>query len=562
MMAAMTLLLIAWLSIASSQVSRPTTIDFIVTTGDGTPVIDLSAADVAVKIDGRTRTIRSLRVVKAEDAAASVTTSITSFVPEPYGTNALTEDGRSLVLAIDQDSFRPGREQPLREAIDGLLATLGPRDRVLFVTMPFGSVKVPFTTDHARIQRAVANTTGQRPQNETGSDMACRTRRVLEATAGFLDLLAFAEGPTSVVFFTGGMAAPRRDAVATLSPGMCELTVEQYTRVARAAGAARAHFYVAHPGDIELPTGTRTDSVASFTGSDNPLEGIEHLAGVTGGRRLPLSATGTATLARVTKETAAYYIAEVEPDASDRDGRSHQLNIRVSRGGTQVRFTPQIALNAGRPALRLRAAAFSTMGPGGKIKVMALIEPADPATLLSRATAVLLDDDGQVAAQWTAADPTQVPLTAAMVVGTGSYRLRVAAEDKSGAKGSAEFPLTAQLTPAGPLQVSSLVLGVSRDAVLMPKLEFGAEPVALGSVAFHGQATGRLTIGLEVARTPDGPAILSTPLAIERVGDEDYTATGAIPIGALPPGDYIVRAMIGVEGHPTARVVRTLRKVR
>jgi hypothetical protein len=30
--------------------------------------------------------------------------------------------------------------------------------------------------------------------------------------------------------------------------------------------------------------------------------------------------------------------------------------------------------------------------------------------------------------------------------------------------------------------------------------------------------------------------------------------------GALLPGDYIVRAMVGLEGHPMTRVVRTLGK--
>ncbi len=38
-------------------------------------------------------------------------------------------------------------------------------------------------------------------------------------------------------------------------------------------------------------------------------------------------------------------------------------------------------------------------------------------------------------------------------------------------------------------------------------------------------------------------------------------ATGVVPIGTLPPGDYVVRAMIGLEGHAMTRVTRTLRKV-
>ena len=45
----------------------------------------------------------------------------------PFGTNTLTSDGRSLVIAIDEDSFRTGREQALRESVDGLIATAQPR---------------------------------------------------------------------------------------------------------------------------------------------------------------------------------------------------------------------------------------------------------------------------------------------------------------------------------------------------------------------------------------------------------------------------------------------------
>ena len=35
---------------------------------------------------------------------------------------------------------------------------------------------------------------------------------------------------------------------------------------------------------------------------------------------------------------------------------------------------------------------------------------------------------------------------------------------------------------------------------------------------------------------------------------------GAVPIAALPPGDYVVRAIVSVDGRPVGRVLRTLRK--
>jgi VWFA-related protein len=576
-----TLLVAALALLPLPQTAEVTKVDFIVTKSDGTPVIDVTAADIAIRIDGKSRTIRSLRLISVSEIPESNTTA--AQLPAPFGTNALTSDGRSVVIALDEDSFRTGREQAFREAADGLLAKLSPQDRVLFVTMPYGGVKVPFTTDHARVKRVIASTTGQRPQNETGSEMACRTRRVLEATAGFLDLLKFAAGPTSVVFFTGGMAGPRRDAIDTMAPGMCELRIDTFNRVGRAAGAARANFYVVHPDDMSA--GVRADSLAGFTGSDNPYEGIEHLAGVTGGRRLPLSAAGPTALARVARETAAYYVADLEPDRADFDGRNRQLNIRTTRADVVVGFRPQIAFGTPRPApaatpegapnarqmlltsapfpdLPLRAAAFSSIGTGGKVKVIALAEPVDATALFTTVSAALVDSAGRVAAQWTAPDPTEVPLSGAMLVEPGAYRLRVAATDKSGRGGAADVDVEARLTPAGPLHLSSLVLGVSRGGTFVPRLQFAREPVALATLEFTGQPSGqRLTIGLEIARTVDGPALVSTPLAVERLGEDHYAATGAAPIGALPPGDYVVRAVVTVEGQGPVRVTRTLRKI-
>ena len=67
---------------------------------------------------------------------------------------------------------------------------------------------------------------------------------------------------------------------------------------------------------------------------------------------------------------------------------------------------------------------------------------------------------------------------------------------------------------------------------------------------------------LELAMTPNGPAPLAMPLAIAPTDTPNrYRATGALPIGQLPDGDFVVRAIVGIEGQPAGRVVRTLRKV-
>lgn len=557
-------------------------VDFLALTRDGRPVPDLAAGDVDVRINGRVRPIKSLRLMRVDDAGG-LGAAVSTPIPPPYGANTHTSSpgGRRVVFAIDDDSFRAGSEGPLRQAINGLIAELGPRDQVLLVTMPYGGVKVPFTEDHGRVMSAIASLSGQRAQNESGSEMACRTRRLLQSLSGFLETLGGDDTPATVVFFTSGLAGPRRDALTGKAPGMCELEVRTFQEVGLAAGAARAAFYVVYPDDLPR-SGNNLGSGA--LGSDNPIEGIEHLAGVTGGHRLPLLAVGDGALGQIARETSAYYVAEIAPERSDFNGDSRQLNVRVSRPDVVVRARPSITFAAPRPLaarrtiptvhqmllvteefadLPMRVAGYTTQGPGGKIKVVAVAETGDPSALLAAAAMALIDSTGRVVAQATSRDAAEIPLATALVVEPGTYRLRVAATDTTGRVGTADTEVTAALTPAGPLQLSALVLGLSRNGELTPRLQFSDEPSAIGSFELYGSAPEGLRVSavLDVARSVDGPALASSRLALERAADDRLIATGAVPIGALPPGDYVVRGTIGVEGGPSGRVIRTIRKV-
>ena len=64
-----------------------------------------------------------------------------------------------------------------------------------------------------------------------------------------------------------------------------------------------------------------------------------------------------------------------------------------------------------------------------------------------------------------------------------------------------------------------------------------------------------------MSRDLDGPAIAALPLALTRADETRVVATGTVPLGALAPGDYVVRGIIRLEDGTTGRVVRTLRKV-
>jgi len=555
-------------------------VDFTVVVEDGTPVLGLQPSEVEIRIDGRLRTIRAIHPVATAPAPAEA--SGAPRVPPPYGTNLDVNAGRSFVLLLDQESLEAGRETQLRGAVDGLLRQFAPTDRAMVVALPFGGVRVPFTSDQARIRLGLANVAGQGSRGESGSDMACRTRRFLESLQGFLAGQAGRSTPLTVVLFTAGLAAPRRDAPMTMAPGMCELVVNHFQVISAAAGAARANFYLLQPSDIGFGAGGWSESIAGsqFLGSDNPLEGIEHLAGTTGAVRLALDATGTESLLRVARESSAYFVAEIEPDEHEIFARTRKLAVRVSRPDVSVRARPEItfaepAREAGTPRLTvsdllaspvaatdlpLRVAGFTVREPGGQLRVGVLIEPAEPGVKLASAGAVLFDAV-QIAARWFAPDAAERPLLGAMAAAPGRYRLRVAAIDESGRAGLAEEDVEARLVSVGPLSLGSLMLGVSRGQGVVPQLEFGAEPIAIASFDIYGGEAGlALAATLEVARLPDGPALATLPLALARADDNRVVATGSVPLGALPPGDYVVRGVIRLEDGTTGVVSRTLRK--
>lgn len=79
----------------------------------------------------------------------------------------------------------------------------------------------------------------------------------------------------------------------------------------------------------------------------------------------------------------------------------------------------------------------------------------------------------------------------------------------------------------------------------------------------YGGKEGTLVgVAFEIARTPNGPALVTLPGAIAATSEPDrFLVTAALPIGALAPGDYVVRATVALQGQAGGRVLRPLRKV-
>ena len=205
-------------------------------------------------------------------------------------------------------------------------------------------------------------------------------------------------------------------------------------------------------------------------------------------------------------------------------------------------------------ALPLRTVAYASASAGGKVKIMAVVEPTERGVKLASAVFGLIDDRNQLVVQWTAntRELATLPLVAAGEAVPGPYRLRVAAVDTSGRSGSAEYDLVARLTEAGPLLLSTMAVGTSRDGGFIPKLVFGTDQAAVVFFETYGlpPKADSLTVRLELATSPEERALTTAIPRIVTASDDRRMVIGALPIAPLAPGDYTIRAIISLDGRP------------
>lgn len=561
----------------------PVAIDFRAALDDGRPVVDLKREDISLKVNGKVREIHSLQLIQFGGPPA-ITTGPS--MPPPFGSNAPVDAGREVLFAIDDESIIAGNEQPVKEAVRQIMSGLSATDRVGLKPVTRTGLNIAATRQRDTIGAAVAAMVGHSNASETTGDATCRTRVTLDALK---DVFTSSTGgsATTVVFFSSGLTPPSGGTTALLGrrtqagTDVCTVMAPDYATVANAALASNVNFYVLF---ITEGKGSTVSTSKTSSGNDEQA-GVKGLAGQSGAQMILLSGNTEGTLARIGRETSAYYIATFEPDASERTGSTSRVDLRVARDGVKVHARPEIAIAKGSGAaptpkdmvrvgtvfrdLPIRASGYVKRNPGNdkvQVQVLAIFEPAEPSTKLASAVVALFDDKDKLAAQWTAQpdDLSSGGGRTVLPVPAGTYRMRVAATDASGRAGTADYELRAETIAAAQLKLSGLVLGTADGGSFQPRLQFGAaQQAAVGYLEIYGVTkTTPVAVSLELAASPDGPALATTDATVQAGGAEDMRiAFGGFAIGGLAPGDYLMRAVVSVDGKPVGRSTHTLRKI-
>lgn len=411
-------------------------------------------------------------------------------------------------------------------------------------------------------------------------EMELATRTSLTSLRDFLDGIAGVDGPKSVLFMSGQLVKFND-------------TFQDLGDIARAASSSRAQLYVLQP-DHPIHSVTEVNEAPSIENDlDLRKEGLQDLATRTGGVFRAISGNAESLFTQIADETSAYYLLGFEPTPGERDGKLHKIDLVTTRKGVTVRTRPGFVIERKvdptpladpadvasllkdvrtRKDVPLRATAYAARSADrANVKIITVLETMDPDATLSSAAFALIDLKGRIAAQWAEEGVNVVkrPIVSAAELPAGQYRLRVAAADTTGKTGAVDYEFPAELTNAGPLRHSTLMLGVwqllpSGEREFKPRLQPNAtDAVTTSYMEIYGTppAGQALSVMYELADAPDGAALASRKAVFELSADPDrFIPWAQLPLDGLKPGDYVIRALVMLNGKEVGRAFRAVRK--
>ena len=347
----------------------------------GHPVPNLGPDKFTVTINGRRRRVISAEQIGRESGEGTAASP---------GSAASVVGGRVIMLAVDCISFDFTASREVIQSVAQFVRGLSPDDYVGLSAYPNGAQITP-TTDHAAVLRALGTVVGQRDgpspsqfrlrpteiidisrdiSSGTGPTLEavvtrecgieeqgpnCRVRLLNEVTntalyyegqstasLGMLRTLITTQmqsypGRKTLVLVSGGM-------IASDTPGGRPDLGSQGLQVGKAAAVANTAIYTLFiDSTLHDQFAAETRTAARGTGNrgrDTQVlaRWLEQFTGAAGGALFTvLVGNATAALERIQRELSSYYLLGVEPAEEDRDGRTHEVAVKIRQQNVTIR---------------------------------------------------------------------------------------------------------------------------------------------------------------------------------------------------------------------------------
>jgi VWFA-related protein len=354
-------------------------VDVIVSDRNGEPVLDLKPEEFAIQEDGKPQKIESFQVVKV-DSLTQMSGPAPREISSPFEEKreAARADVRLFIILLDDYHVRRGNDMAVRKPlIDFVQNQLGPADMVAIMYPLTPVTDLTFTRNRDGLVKAIENFEGRRfeynPRNEFEQRYAYYpaasvekirndvTMSALEGAA--VKLGTMREGRKSIIFvsegFSGTLPPQLNDPVANMpglgnpARGRPEVAADeraefrastemlsQLQDIFREANRYNTSIYAVDPRglaafeyDINQGVGLQTDR----RHLESSLDTLRALAANTDGRAIVNRNDLASGMKQIIRDSSGYYLIGYNSTESPTDGKFHEIRVRVSRRGVDVR---------------------------------------------------------------------------------------------------------------------------------------------------------------------------------------------------------------------------------
>jgi VWFA-related protein len=349
-------------------------VDVIVTDRNDVPVTDLTKEDFEIIDRGKPQVITSFEYVDMPVATRTVDLKAPR-PPEPdVATNLPSSaDSRLFVMVIDDLHIVESEIVGVKKIMTDFIAALSPDDEVAVVYVGRSDLSQNFTKDVGRLLRAVdkvrdalgfgldalAHTPTPEPQpTKTALNYARSAAQVLKNVA--TSLAGSGHSRRAIVFVSSGTTLdPRlKTNPVELKLVPIELLHDDLEAAYEAARRGNVPIYTLDPRGQVLPDDAVRGGMSGVASLDvrsrirenikRQQDNLAEIAINTGGRAFLNHSDLTRAVREIVRDNGSYYLLGFYPNPSDRDGKFHEIDVKVKRPGLRVR--PRAGYVAPKPA--------------------------------------------------------------------------------------------------------------------------------------------------------------------------------------------------------------------
>ncbi len=343
-------------------------VDVTVTDRQGRPVTDLTAADFEIREAGKPQTVDTFKLIQVDTTAPEPETprQIVSMADQVRETS--DDQNRLFVVLLDDYHVRKTNSLRVREQLARFVSQLSSRDLVA-VLYPLTPIQAAtFSRHHEGTAGAMMNFVGRKydytPRNAFEERYSIQppesqermrndlTLSALENACRFLATLR--EGRKTVLFVSEGLSGTLPAGVDTRGPGrpagLPPSPSQQFFNSTELLTSLRQIFIAAARSNTSIYTlDPRGLAGSEFDIADNVMftedravlneaqDSLRTLADQTDGRAIVNRNDAMPELRRMVTDVSAYYLLGYTSTLAPRDGKFHQIQVRVKRPGVEVR---------------------------------------------------------------------------------------------------------------------------------------------------------------------------------------------------------------------------------